>query len=72
MYKLAAVQQNWLRFFKNFKKQFKTVRALRVKVVIKMLVVAVNLAKVFLKVIILLIKKCQQAPVILITQAKIM
>ena len=37
-----------------------------------MLVVAVNLAKVFLKVISLLIKKHQQAPVILITQAKMM
>ena len=37
-----------------------------------MLVVAVNLAKVFLKEIILLLKKRQQAPVILITQPKFM
>ena len=37
-----------------------------------MLVAAVNLAKVFLKVIGVLIKKREQAPVILITQAKIM
>ena len=35
---------------------------------VKMLVIAVNLAKEF----ILLIKKCQQAPVTLITHARIM
>ena len=37
-----------------------------------MLVVAVNLAKVFLKATILLTKKRQQAPVNLMTHAKIM
>ena len=39
---------------------------------LKKLVVAANLAKFFLKVINLLIKKPQQTPLILITQAKIM
>ena len=39
---------------------------------LKKLVVAANLAKFFLKLINLLIKKHQQTPLILITQAKIM
>ena len=38
---------------------------------LKMLLIAANLAKVFLKVINLLIKKHQQATLILITQTKI-
>ena len=37
-----------------------------------MLVIAVNLVKAFLKATILLIRKRQQAPVILITHARVM